>query len=198
MSQHALNVTPNALKIFKEVIAKGEEVDPEDALVRVMIAGKTATEYEYTMGIAQKDADPVGHMKDDFYEFDDVTLVVDDVSINNLKGSTIDYKETVDKVGFVIDNPNKPIWNIIEKGCQQLLDEQVNPQVAMHNGRIDVVRFDEDNGVLFIEMKGGCQGCASSAVTLQQGVENIVFEHFAEVYEVQDSTDHSAGENPYY
>ena len=198
MSQHALNETPNALKIFQEVIAKGEEVAPEDALVRVMIKGKTATEYEYTMGITQKDEDPVGHMKDDFYEFDDVTLVVDDVSINNLKGSTIDYKETVDKVGFVIDNPNKPIWNIIEKGCQQLLDEQVNPQVAMHNGRIDVVRFDEDNGVLFIEMKGGCQGCASSAVTLQQGVENIVFEHFAEVYEVQDSTDHSAGENPYY
>ena len=86
MNQHALNVTPSALKIFKEVIAKGEEVAPEDALVRVMIKGRTATEYEYTMGIAQKEEEPAAHMRDDFYEFDDVTLVVDDVSIDSLKG----------------------------------------------------------------------------------------------------------------
>ena len=81
--------------------------------------------------------------------------VIDDVSFTHLKGSTIDYKETVDKIGFVIDNPNKPIWNVIEKGCQQLLDEQINPQVAMHNGRIDVISFNEDDGILYIEMKGG-------------------------------------------
>ena len=198
MSQAELNVTPNALKVFQDVINKGEEVDPSNALVRVMIAGKTATEYEYTMGIAEKDVDPITHARDDFYEFDDVTLVVDDVSINSLKGSTIDYKETVDKIGFVIDNPNKPIWNVIEKGCQQLLDEQVNPQVAMHNGRIDVISFNEDDGILYIEMKGGCQGCASSALTLQQGVENLVFDQYSEVYEVKDMTDHESGENPYY
>jgi hypothetical protein len=33
---------------------------------------------------------------------------------------------------------------------------------------------------------------------LTQGVENIVFEHYSEVYEIQDVTDHSTGENPYY
>ena len=109
MSQAELNVTPNALKVFQDVINKGEEVDPSNALVRVMIAGKTATEYEYTMGIAEKDGDPITHARDDFYEFDDVTLVIDDVSIKSLKGSTIDYKESVDKISFVISNPNKPI-----------------------------------------------------------------------------------------
>ena len=108
MSQLALNETPNALKVFQDVINKGEEVDPSNALVRVMIAGKTATEYEYTMGIAEKDGDPITHARDDFYEFDDVTLVIDDVSIKSLKGSTIDYKEDLNAAGFVIDNPNKP------------------------------------------------------------------------------------------
>ena len=109
MSRAELNVTPNALKVFQDVIQKGEEIDPSNALVRVMIAGKTATEYEYKMGIAQKDEDPITHARDDFYEFDGVTLVVDDDSISKLKGSTIDYRESVDKISFVISNPNKPI-----------------------------------------------------------------------------------------
>ena len=69
MSQHALNVTPNALKVFKEVINNGEEIVPENALVRVMIKGRTATEYEYTMGLTEKEPDPVEHMRDNFYEF---------------------------------------------------------------------------------------------------------------------------------
>ena len=64
---------------------------------------------EYMMGIAQKDEDPITHARDDFYEFDGVTLVVDDDSISKLKGSTIDYRESVDKISFVISNPNKPI-----------------------------------------------------------------------------------------
>jgi iron-sulfur cluster assembly accessory protein len=108
MSQAALNVTPNALKVFQDVINKGEEVDPSNALVRVMIAGKTATEYEYTMGLTEKDEDPAEHMRDSFYEFGDIEVVVDDVSIKSLKGSTIDYKEDLNAAGFVIDNPNKP------------------------------------------------------------------------------------------
>ena len=161
MNQHALNVTPSALKIFKEVIAKGEEVDPEDALVRVMIKGRTATEYEYTMGIAQKEEEPAAHMRDDFYEFDDVTLVVDDVSIDSLKGSTIDYKEDINAAGFIIDNPNKPIYNTMERDVQELLNQQINPQIKSHGGQVDVVRYDEDDSILYIEMSGGCQGCSS-------------------------------------
>jgi Fe-S cluster assembly iron-binding protein IscA len=73
-----------------------------------MIAGKTATEYEYTMGLTEKDEDPAEHMRDSFYEFGDIEVVVDDVSIKSLKGSTIDYKEDLNAAGFVIDNPNKP------------------------------------------------------------------------------------------
>ena len=198
MSQHALNVTPNALKIFKEVIAKGEEVDPEDALVRVMIKGRTATEYEYTMGIAQKEEEPAAHMRDDFYEFDDVTLVIDDVSIDSLKGSTIDYKEDINAAGFIIDNPNKPIYNTMERDVQELLNQQINPQIKSHGGQVDVVRYDEDDSILYIEMSGGCQGCSSSAVTLKHGVEKMIYEEFLDIDDIRDVTDHDAGANPYY
>ena len=198
MSQLALNVTPNALKVFKEVINNGEEIVPENALVRVMIKGRTATEYEYTMGLTEKEPDPVEHMRDNFYEFGDIEVVVDDVSMESLKGSTIDYKEDVNAAGFIIDNPNKPVFNDMERDVQELLNQQINPQIKSHGGQVDVVRYEEDGAILYIEMSGGCQGCSSSSATLKNGVETMIYEEFPNIGDIRDVTDHDAGENPYY
>lgn len=79
---------------------------------------------------------------------------------------------------------------------QKLLDETVNPSVASHGGKIEVV--DYINHIVHVKMTGGCQGCASSAATLKQGVEQAVFNAFPKVREVIDITDHEAGENPFY
>ena len=198
MSQLALNLTPTAIEKFKTVISEGEHFAPENALVRVMIKGRTATEYEYTMGLTEKDEDPAEHMKDSFYEFGDVTVVVDDVSINSLRGSTIDYKEDLNAAGFVVDNPNKPVYNDMERDVQELLNQQINPQIKSHGGQVDVVRYDEDDSVLFIEMSGGCQGCSSSSATLKNGVETMIYDAFPDVGDIRDVTDHDSGENPYY
>ena len=198
MSQLALNVTPNALKVFQDVINNGEEIIPENALVRVMIKGRTATEYEYTMGLTEKEPDPVEHMRDSFYEFGDIEVVVDDVSMESLKGSTIDYKEDVNATGFVIDNPNKPVFNDMERDVQELLNQQINPQIKSHGGQVDVVRYDADDSILYIEMSGGCQGCSSSSATLKNGVETMIYDEFPDINDIKDVTDHDAGENPYY
>ena len=198
MSQLALSLTPSAIEKFKTVINEGEHYAPENALVRVMIKGRTAIEYEYTMGLAEKDEDPAEHMRDSFYEFGDVTVVVDDVSIDSLKGSTIDYKEDLNAAGFVVDNPNKPVFNAMERDVQELLNSQINPQIKSHGGQVDVVRYEEDDSVLYIEMSGGCQGCSSSSVTLKNGVEQMIYEEFPDIGDIRDVTDHDAGENPYY
>ena len=198
MSQAVLNVTPNAIEKFKTVINEGEHYEPENALVRVMIKGRTATEYEYTMGLTEKDEDPAEHMRDNFYEFGDIEVVIDDVSIKSLEGSTIDYKEDLNAAGFIIDNPNKPIFNDIERDVQELLNSHINPQIKSHGGQVDVVRYDEDDSILYIEMSGGCQGCSSSAVTLKNGVEQMIYEEFPDIDDIRDVTDHDAGENPYY
>lgn len=198
MSQLALNLTPTAIEKFKTVINEGEHYEPENALVRVMIKGRTATEYEYTMGLTEKDEDPAEHMKDSFYEFGDIEVVVDDVSIKSLKGSTIDYKEDLNAAGFVIDNPNKPVFNDMERDVQELLNQQINPQIKSHGGQVDVVRYEEDDSILYIEMSGGCQGCSSSSATLKNGVETMIYDAFPDVGEIRDVTDHDSGENPYY
>ena len=47
-------------------------------------------------------------------------------------------------------------------------------------------------------MSGGCQGCASSSVTLKNGVETMIYDEFPDIDDIRDVTDHDAGENPYY
>ena len=47
-------------------------------------------------------------------------------------------------------------------------------------------------------MGGGCQGCASSQLTLKMGVERMMKEHVPEIKQILDMTDHASGENPYY
>ena len=150
------------------------------------------------MGLTEKDEDPAEHMRDNFYDFGDVTVVVDDVSINSLRGSTIDYKEDLNAAGFLVDNPNKPKFNNMERDVQELLNQQINPQIKSHGGQVDVVRYEEDGAILYIEMSGGCQGCSSSSATLKNGVETMIYDEFPDIDDIKDVTDHDAGENPYY
>jgi NFU1 iron-sulfur cluster scaffold homolog, mitochondrial len=79
---------------------------------------------------------------------------------------------------------------------QQLLDREVNRAIANHGGKISLV--DVRDRRLFITMGGGCQGCASSQVTLRQGFEVMVKRVAPEVTEIVDATDHAAGRQPFY
>jgi Fe-S cluster biogenesis protein NfuA len=79
---------------------------------------------------------------------------------------------------------------------QALLDGEVNQSIAGHGGQISLVDYKE--GRLLIAMSGGCQGCASSQLTLRQGVEVMVRRIAPEVVEIVDTTDHAAGRAPFY
>ena len=85
----------------------------------------------------------------------------------------------------------------MRRKIQKLLDEHINPYVASHGGNIKLV--DVIDGRVTVSMTGGCQGCSQSSVTLRQGVESLLKEHFgAMISEVVDITDHNLGDNPYY
>jgi Fe-S cluster biogenesis protein NfuA len=79
---------------------------------------------------------------------------------------------------------------------QALLDNQVNKSIANHGGKISIV--DVRQGKLFIAMSGGCQGCASSQVTLRQGFEVMLKRVAPEIEEIVDTTNHTAGKQPFY
>src|ERR1700728_1154979 len=59
-------------------------------------------------------------------------------------------------------------------------------------------RRDAAEGVAYLRLSGGCQGCAMSRMTLTQGIEVTLREEVPQVTRIADVTDHTGGENPYY
>ena len=85
----------------------------------------------------------------------------------------------------------------MRRQIQKVIESEINPMVASHGGRIDLIDYVDKN--VFIEMSGGCQGCSASSATLRQGVEKILREAFGDdINHIYDVTDHGSGENPYY
>jgi Fe-S cluster biogenesis protein NfuA len=78
----------------------------------------------------------------------------------------------------------------------KLFDEQVNPMVARHGGRVELI--DVQDAVVMLRMGGGCQGCGMADVTLRQGIEGMLAQNIPEVRGVVDITDHAQGANPYF
>ena len=82
------------------------------------------------------------------------------------------------------------------KRVADLFDNQVNPMVAQHGGRVELI--DVQDAVVMLRMAGGCQGCGMADVTLRQGIEAMLQRHVPEVQGVVDITDHAAGSSPYF
>ena len=66
---------------------------------------------------------------------------------------------------------------------KELLDTRVRPAVAQDGGDITFVKFD--GGVVYLRMQGACAGCPSSAMTLKNGVENMLKHYVPEVLAVE-------------
>ena len=84
----------------------------------------------------------------------------------------------------------------LKQRVQEVIDTQINPAVAMHGGYITLL--DVKEGVAYVEMGGGCQGCGAASLTLKHGVEMLLREEVPEIREVLDTTDHASGTNPFY
>jgi Fe-S cluster biogenesis protein NfuA len=70
---------------------------------------------------------------------------------------------------------------------KDLLDTRIRPAVAQDGGDILFSRFDEQTGVVWLNMRGACSGCPSSTATLKAGVENMLKHYVPEVTRVEQS-----------
>jgi len=77
-----------------------------------------------------------------------------------------------------------------------LFEHQVNPMVARHGGRVELI--DVQDAVVMLRMGGGCQGCGMADVTLRQGIEGMLAQLVPAVRGIVDITDHTSGANPYF
>jgi Fe-S cluster biogenesis protein NfuA len=70
---------------------------------------------------------------------------------------------------------------------KDLLDTRIRPAVAQDGGDILFSRFDEQTGVVWLNMRGACSGCPSSTATLKAGVENMLKHYVPEVTGVEQT-----------
>ena len=163
-----------------------------DAGVRIAITGRQGGAFTYDMQLAAPE-----DVREDELIVDGpqgVRFHLPRASAPYLDGITVDAD--VVSGALQIDNPN-PLWlEPVAAEVQAFLDAEINPAVAAHGGHIDLL--DVSDGIAFIHMGGGCQGCGLASVTLGQGVRVSLLERFPDIVDVLDTTDHAAGRNPYY
>ena len=121
-----VTLTPSAVQAVRDLLAKREL---NGYALRVFVSGGGCSGLQYGMALE-------GNIRDDDFtrEFEDVKVVVDEVSINYLRGATVDYVENVMGSGFKIENPNA----VSDCGCGSSF------------------RTKNDDGV---EGGGGCASC---------------------------------------
>ncbi len=191
-----LNVTEQARNVVRSYV---EQSGGELKALRITARqdGPQGPRFELSLvSEADKSEEDVSLDLGDFYVF------VQEDTAKRLEGATVDFVERVNESGFEIRPPERklkvagpPKGELAEK-IREVLDAQVNPAVAAHGG--EIVLVDVQGTEIFIEMGGGCQGCALSRMTLKQGVERMVRQAIPEVTAVHDVTDHGSGDNPFY
>lgn len=187
-----IDFTPKARSKVREYMDMAE-----NGCVGVRVAvhpqGRRNFRYDLTL-VLDDEVRPEDHV----VEQDGFRAYVDPDSAARLTGTTVDFVSDFQGAGFKFDNPNTVAdWeDPVAQRVQQVLDERVVPAVASHGGWVDLLAIKGDAAI--IEMGGGCQGCGMSHVTLKQGIEAAILEQVPEIKRVLDSTDHDAGDNPYY
>ena len=83
----------------------------------------------------------------------------------------------------------------IRTRIQELIDAKINPALQGHGGFVRLA--DVKDRKIYLELGGGCQGCAMAQATLRGGVEAMILEHIPQIEEIVDVTDHASGSKPY-
>jgi Fe/S biogenesis protein NfuA len=198
-------VAPKARKRVLEL--RADEEEPEGLALWVEIIGSRGTEFAYDLYFQGAEHADSG---DIVIDEDGLTVVIPADSAEEMRGAHLDMNRDLLNPGMVITNPNRPataspsvdagpppeLEGTTEEKVVQLLEQHINPSIAAHGGRADLDRVED--GVAYLRLSGGCQGCGMAAVTLRQGIEVAVMEAIPEITEIVDVTDHAAGANPYY
>jgi Fe/S biogenesis protein NfuA len=198
-----LTLTDKALAKVLEL--RAEEGTAQSLALWVEVSGTIAGAYTYDMYFqAASDASPDAWTGVQ----EGLTIVVPGASAPNMVGSVLDLNESLMGSGMNIRNPNRPqaspamagpppdLSGDVAQRVIQVLDAQVNPSIAAHGGRADLVAVED--GAAYLRLSGGCAGCGMAAVTLSQGIEVAIQQSVPEIVRIVDVTDHASGSNPYY
>jgi len=92
-----ITLTPLAISKVKELIAESDAT----LGLRIAILGSGCSGFQYQMTL-----DKQQEKDDQAFDMDGLKVFVDSESMLFMEGTTVDYVETKDGVGFTFDNPN--------------------------------------------------------------------------------------------
>jgi Fe/S biogenesis protein NfuA len=185
-----ITVTPAAKAKIEAVRARSGH---PDACLRIAIAGRRSGQFVYELDLVAPEDAPTTDLR---IETSELGLLVEPGSAANLDGAVIDLDPSALGGALRIDNPNEGWRDPVAARIQEVLDRQINPSVAAHGGVVDLLEVR--GGAAYVQLGGGCQGCAQVDVTLRQGIEVAIKAAVPQIVEVIDVTDHAAGTNPYF
>lgn len=188
-----VQITDNAEAKIAELIA---ENDQTVAGLRVGARAKSPFKVDYRLAFMSGDQVGPDDTKVSFNGFD---VYMDPESASLLEEATVDYVEGLMGSGFKIEAPSRvpeDLKGTVAEKVVSVIESQVNPALASHNGYVTLM--DVKDNKVFVELGGGCQGCAMARVTLKEGIERMVKDAVPEIEEVVDVTEHGQGDNPYY
>jgi Fe/S biogenesis protein NfuA len=174
----------------KERVLHFLQAQKEQGVTALRVAGNRAEQKLWLVKPEDRRSD------DSVFDGGGFDVYVDPLSVTSLEGAKVDFVEGVMQSGFRVFYPS-PSWDDpLAQRVQEVLDRQINPGVAGHGGTVALDRVED--GVAYISLGGGCQGCGAADVTLRHGIERMICEQVPEISRVADVTDHASGTNPYY
>jgi Fe/S biogenesis protein NfuA len=197
--EKTVEITSDAVQYIIDV--KNQEKDGDSLALYLEIVGATGREFKYDLYF-----DKLGEAKPDdlIEEYGNLSLVIPAGSVAQLTGAVLDLSKEDGEL--ILTNPNKPelpgipenavLDSELAQRVAKVLYEEVNPAIASHGGRADLIGVDDNT--VYLELSGGCQGCGMAKATLTQGIEVAIKEAVPEIQNVVDVTDHSLGANPYF
>jgi Fe/S biogenesis protein NfuA len=191
-----ITLTDRALEVVRDYLDKS---DGEFTALRIGISGGTPLAPDFELTLVGPDDIRESERE---VEAGDLPIVVEEEFAPRLEGATVDFVQRVNESGFEVSlaESQKAAVPVLEgpfaERVKTVLDTEINPAIASHGGTITLVGVEDTE--IYLEMGGGCQGCAMSRMTLRQGVERMVRQAVPEVTVIHDVTDHASGENPFF
>lgn len=189
----------------KAVWFRSRDPEPERLAMWLEVTGVAQGKYTYNLYLDELEKAGPDHV---VQHHDDIAIVIPHPSIDALRGAVLDRQGDLETGGIFVDNPNSPspavgatpppadLSGPVPQRVVQVLDQHINPSIAAHGGRAELVAVEDDT--VYLRLSGGCQGCGMATVTLTQGIEVAIKDAVPEITRVVDVTDHAAGTNPYF
>ncbi|ABI57797.1 NifU family protein [Alkalilimnicola ehrlichii MLHE-1] len=192
-----IQISPEAQAHFRQLLS-----DPARSGASLRIYVLNPGSREAHCGIGYRSADTPGG--------DEATLAFEGFELHYrptqafyLEGVVVDYRDAGRGGRLTMKAPNAArlpepdAMQSLEERITHVLETEINPDLAAHDGSVTVERVDEQGRAL-IRFAGGCQGCAVVDQTLTGLVEKTLLARVPALTGIRDVTNHAAGTNPFH